>query len=177
MLAIRQQWFCEICRDEDGNLEVGVANKLSSIQALLHIVVKRLEKFELDCSDENIDKKIEAAVDKKMAERFKEKEDKEKRKLNIIISNITESNSTSTEDRKNDDLESVKKVITEIAPGAETQVEAPLRLGAFKVGQNVRPRGLRDTVKSEAAKDEIMKNAYKINMGGDQSIHENLDKP
>lgn len=159
------QWFCEQCREDDSEVSSNIECTLSSIQSLLHTLVKRLDKFETNCSEESLDKKIEAAVEKKMSERFEEKEEKEKRKLNIVISNIPESKCVSLEERKKEDLESVKKLVAEIAPGAEDHIEAPLRLGSFKIGQNVRPRLLKVCSKSEPAKDEIMRNAHKLSRG------------
>jgi len=64
----------------------------------------------------------------------------------------------------------VRDKVNEALPGLGDQIEAPVRLGRFSIGQ--RPRMLRVTAKTENAKKEIMKNASKIK----QTASENRNK-
>ena len=156
------QWFCMHCRDCEDKIVPGVQEALKGIHAMLIELNNRMSKFEGACSEEAIDKKIEQAVERKMKEMIGEKEEQEKRKLNIVISNIPESRAETAGERKEEDLKAVRAKIDELGfDGAlGKEVVDPVRLGRFTIGQ--RPRMLRVTAKTEDAKKYIMQNASSI---------------
>ena len=140
--------------------------KLDLILGLVHTLTERLNAMELNCSVESIDKKIEEAVERKVTEYLEEKDEKESRKLNIVITNVPESKMETPTERKKDDLENIRKLVEKIVPETEEVgkvLENPVRLGQYKVGTNVKPRLLRITVKCEETKANILKRAYKLN--------------
>ena len=59
---------------------------------LFQDMIQRLEKLEGVQTGKSIDDKIEEAVGKKVTELLDEKNEKEKRKLNLIVVNLPESN-------------------------------------------------------------------------------------
>ena len=95
-------------------------------------------------------------VDRKLAEALGEAQDKERRKLNLIITNVKESTKTISIEKQRDDLEQAKALIRQITDLSDEEIEEPVRLG--KEGGN-RPRLLRVKVKSEGKKREIIKKA------------------
>ena len=156
------QWFCTNCRDSEDKIAPGLQETLRGIHSMLVQMNNRMEKFEKACSEEQIDKKIEAAVEKKLNEMIGEKEEKEKRKLNIVISNIPESSAENPEQRQAEDLQKVREKIDELGFEGRLgkQVVNPVRLGRFSVGQ--RPRLLRVSTLKEDDKKYIMQNASQI---------------
>ena len=118
---------------------------------------------------------------KKVTEYLDEKHEKEKRKTNIVITNLPESKKETPEERKQDDLDKVRKIVEKIMPVTETQgieFENPVRLGQFRIGSNVKPRLLKVSVSSEETKNAILRKAYKLNQGttnADERVYINHD--
>ena len=61
-----------------------------------------------------VERKIEEVVERKVKGYMEESEEKEKRKLNIIVCNLPESPAESPEERKNDDQERVRDLVGKI---------------------------------------------------------------
>ena len=94
----------------------------------------RIEHLEnaLTASDCKMERKINDLIDKKKIEEdISELEEKESRKTNIIMVNVSESDKRVNEDRKKDDLNKVKDVLEKIAPGSAQLISNPIRLGQF----------------------------------------------
>ena len=143
-----------------------VEAKLDTLLCLVHTLTQRLVSLESNCSEESIDRKIEDAVEKKVSEYLDEKQEKEKRKSNIVITNLPESKKESPGERKQDDLDRVKEIVQKVLPEVDgSMIENPVRLGQFKIGSNVRPRLVRVSVKTEEMKNKILRKAYKLNQG------------
>ena len=160
------QFTCTSCAPGKGTQRKDpVMTKLDLILRLLDNQEKRLKDME-DATDnlepKALDEKIELAVEKKLNEMAEEQEEKERIRLNLVISNIPESQKKEKEDRRLDDLQTIQKKMDEIAPGStlRNEVYNPIRLGTFEAGKP--PRTIKFTVKSEVAKKFILMNASKI---------------
>ena len=161
------QFTCKTCSPGKGsNRKDPTQTKLDQILRLLENQdkrIKELEKMEQVnqiLTPEGLNKKIEEAVEKKLNEMQEDHEDKEKRRRNIIISNIVECNDNDREIRKQADLKRVKAKLEEIAEGLGNEISDPIRLGRFEAGKP--PRPIKVTVKSERVKGYILANARKI---------------
>ena len=85
--------------------------KIDVLTKLLQDMVERLERLERANGEKSIDDKIEAAVERKMNHMIEETNEKEKRKRNIIVVNLPESNGRTVEERKRDDIERVRQLV------------------------------------------------------------------
>ena len=163
-------WLCPKCRHQDRTeTQDRVETKLDCVLKLLQNLTARMDSMEDNhkaCSTEAIDTKISQAVEKKVEEYLGETQEKEKRKLNIIITNLPESQKDTPEDRRDDDISRVLTFVRKATEGERInleELENPVRLGGIRIGSNVRPRPLKMTVKDETTKMTILRNAFKAN--------------
>ena len=129
---------------------------MNSILKVLTSLHARLDRLE-DTQNENlreVEHKIEEVVGGKVKEYMEQNEEKDKRKLNIIICNLPESPAESPEERQNDDLERVRDLVGKISDVQRNEVNNPVRLGKIQIGTNAKPRLLRMVVKTVEAKKE-----------------------
>lgn len=159
------QWICSKCLK--GKKEVQTKTdaqleKLLDLVPLVHSLKTKLEKIEEGLGMEKLEEKVEEVVDRKLAEALEEQNEIEKRKDNIIIVNMRESDKTSVEERKQDDLAQARTILGKLTKIVDDGLTDPVRLG--KIGGN-RPRMLRVSVKSIEKKKEIIKKAHEINVG------------
>jgi hypothetical protein len=162
-------WLCKKCR-EPGRSEAStrIEAKLDNVLALLANLKSRMDTYEdrhEGCNAEAIEKKIVDTVEKKVEEYMEDMQERAKRKLNIIVSGLPESEKETAEERKTEDRERVRGLVKKIADVPEQEVDEPIRLGSFRIGTNPKPRLLKMTVKTEETKREIMKNVAKLNKG------------
>ena len=160
------QWLCEGCKDMKNpvsEIKSRMEVQLDKILTALESVTERLEKLERIQSADIIEKKIEVVVEQKVAEYMDEMREKEKRKLNIIVANLSESEKDTAEGRKEEDLERVRTMVGRIADVPADHLLEPVRLGKLTIGRNARPRLLKLEVRTEESKREIMKNVYNLN--------------
>ena len=161
-------WQCQKCivggaaRNSDATRTEA---KLDVLTKLLQDMVERLEKLEKANGEKSIDEKIEAAVERKMTHVLEEAKEKEKRKHNIIVVNLPESLERTPEERKREDEERVRELIGKVTDVPRGEIGDPIRLGPIRIGQNPRPRLLRMVVRTEEAKNKIMRNVYALNEG------------
>ena len=104
----------------------------------------------------------------KMNEALIEEKEKEKRKNNIIISNVKESSNKDSGERQRDDRETVTDILRSIVDIEEPEVENVVRLGGKtdKDGKTrQKPRLLKVMFTTEAKKREVMKKARGLNEG------------
>ena len=91
-----------------------------------------------------------------------EREDREKRKLNIVMVNIPESVIEDPKERREDDLKRVTELLGTCTDIEEGDLHDPVRLGELDPKEK-RPRFLRLTVKTSAKKGAIFRNARHLN--------------
>ena len=162
-------WLCTKCRDP-GKTEAAsrIEAKLDNVLKMLAGVMDRMDGFERKhsaCSEEVIEKKIMEAVEVKVDEFMTEMVEKDKRKLNVVIANLPESELETPEERKKEDRDRVRKLVGKIADDVKVdEIDNPVRLGPVRVGTNAKPRLLKMTVKSEETKKKIMRNVSKLNI-------------
>lgn len=153
------QWTCEACGDKEVMVKSQIEAKLDGIFQMLKLLTNRLESVEKD----NIVAKIEETVEIKVREYMQDSEEKEKRKLNIIVANIPESDGGTPEERQNHDRDRVRDLVSKIPDVKTEEVDSPVRLGKFKIGQNVHPRLLRMVVKTVETKKKILQGMHALN--------------
>lgn len=100
-------------------------------------------------------------------ESVKEVEDRERRKCNIVVFNVLESDSKENEDRKSHDIEEMKKILNELK--IDAALLNPVRLGPKKQDQKW-PRPLRLTVESEDIKWSILKESKNLKDSGEEAL-------
>ena len=116
------------------------------------------------CNVEDIKKVIKKEVAEYVEEYVDEIEEKKSRKLNIIVSNLPESKEETADDRRREDRERVRGLISKTMDEVNVEeVDSPVRLGQFRIGTNAKPRLLKMTVKTEETKKKIMKNVASLN--------------
>ena len=77
----------------------------------------------------SLDEKIVEALDRKVTEVLEESKKNEQRKLNIIVSNLPESMVGTVEERRREDSEKVKHLVTKITNIEGGDLRDPIRLG------------------------------------------------
>jgi hypothetical protein len=171
------QWACESCLAGEGEKRGDVEAKLDRLIRLFESVDTRLSRLETSCTGEELEKKIEDTVNKKVNALWEEKIEKEKRELNLIITNIPESEKADRDEKQQDDIKAVKNLVQQICPGLEKEpITEPVRLGRVNAGS--KPRLLKVKVQSHETKKEILKNARHLNRGKAQEnkIYINPDR-
>ena len=103
--------------------------KLDKLVQLFQDIIVRLGKLEGAHTGKSLDEKMEDAVDRKVTEVLEESKEKEQRKLNIIVSNLPESMVGTVEERRREDSEKVKHLVTKITNIEVGDLRDPIRLG------------------------------------------------
>ena len=171
-------WVCPICLDNRGkrdqkieSLEGRIDQLLGVIQKLEDTIILKLEaRVEVKVNkileetvkevEQKLNSKIDGKLESVVVDREEEQE-KDKRKLNVVISNLPESTKDNREDRLADDLERAKNMIGLSVPLDATEISNPIRLGVFKLGSQ--PRRLKVTISTLAKKQAVVRDAWKIN--------------
>ena len=147
-------------------MQVGnVAQKLDSFEEkITNIVDKRIEE-KLDAKFENKFREMKKKLNVQgppTEVTYDEREDREKRKLNIVMVNIPESVIEDPKERREDDLKRVTELLGTCSDIEEGDLHDPVRLGELDPKEK-RPRFLRLTVKTSAKKGTILRNARNLN--------------
>jgi hypothetical protein len=132
--------------------------KIDMIIRIMEGLSGKVHTLESQTSAENLDKKIENIVDKKLAEA----REREKRERNLVFVNIKESAAAAATERKREDIAEVKKVLDKVVQLAEDEIREVFRLG--QVGGN-KPRLLKVVMKDKEKKYEILRKSKDLNQG------------
>jgi hypothetical protein len=128
------------------------------------IMAQKMTMLETGYTGASLDEKIERAVQRKLAEALDERGEIEKRKLNVVVVGVKESEAAKAEDRAKEDVLRVKALIAKIDPNLQDEkIENPVRLGRAP-NKDGKPRLLKIQVGSEEARDNIVRNAWKLNL-------------
>lgn len=161
------QWVCESClkndrkkKNENSKLEEMVSKVLSAITGLSERIA-RLEKSKEDMEnkvEEIIDQKIQVKVDEALGEL----REIEKRKNNVILTNLPESEKETQEEKEE---EEVKKVLNHFENDSnltkeDIQIQKVFRLGKPVPGKR---RLLKVELKNTESKEKVMKAASVLN--------------
>ena len=156
------QWLCNQCKDGERQRRDEKDDKLDFLIKKLEMMEEKLTKLEGGYTGDTLEEKIDKAVERKLAEALDERSEIEKRKLNVIVVGLEESEKGSEKEREEEDMRRLGDMITKIDTELkETDIEDLVRLGK----KNDRPRLIRFKTKTQTAKDKIIKNYYKLNDG------------
>ena len=161
------QWVCNNCKEQSKPIYSHIEAKL---YFLLEIMPKindhqdRIEHLEnaLTVSDPKMQSKISDLIDKRIEEKIFKLEEKESRKNNIIMVNLSKSDKRENEDRKKDDFNKVKEVLEKTSPGSTEQISISIRLGQIT---GKKPRLPKINAGSVEKKLYILKNVTRLNEG------------
>ena len=104
-----------------------------------------------------IEDKVKQVMDESTETAVNEIRERDERKLNLLCFNITESTKDEGEERKKDDLETLKKLLEELQ--VQTHISNPTRLGKKTNGTN---RPLRLTVSTLQERNSLLKASTKL---------------
>ena len=165
------KYYCKTCATvktgegaQNTDLKIQLA-KLTEIMQGMAERMKRMEETQTNVQD--IEKKIEDMVNAKVEDALKEAQEKQQRKLNLVIVNIKESSLPIPAEARVEDTKRVESLLRDIIPEEEEvnlKISNPVRLGKQNAG--TAPRLLRVTVPDEKTKRVILKNAQKLNKPG-----------
>ena len=140
---------------------------MNTMMKMMNTMIERLAKLENKENRNHSDKEIVDIVDVKVNESLSEIHEKEKRKLNLVIVNLPESQGTSAEDFKKNENTKIQKLVKEIVPEKNIQIKNHVRLGQKNIGNKNQPRLLKITVDNEETKKELLSKAANINRNSD----------
>ena len=160
------QYICNPCIDSGKIAADAQSQQDVRIDKLLDLVTKLTAKvadLERGLGGENIQAMVKKMVDEKVEEMMEEKEEIEKRKLNIILVGVPESRHEDAEERKKKDLDAAREILGQLTDMEDDEVKDPIRLGPVTVGK--RPRMMRVTLSREERKQLILRKAPQLNQG------------
>ena len=156
------QWVCDGCLIDKGERRV-LERKIDQLSSLIQTLGEKVVMMEKSFTGEGIEDKIEKMVTKKVDEAMEEREEREKRKFNLVVVNLPESRKTEANERKNEEVNQLKEMVKEICPElGEVDIEDPVRMG--RLGGN-KPRLLKFKVQNDEVKEKVLRNSYKLNRG------------
>ena len=147
-------WFCDYCCTAFPGVKK-VMVQIGSLEDKYTNLEERVDKLEENSQNE---KKIKEFCRKELLEQ----QEIEKRKLNLVVFNVPESEEQSPESKKADDIEKINELLDgPMKLDAEyIQIQNPFRLGALKAGkpnEPQKPRPIKITVDSFDHKNKILK--------------------
>ena len=157
---------CDDCLKDHGN-ELkklkGLEEKLDGLMSLV-LTIKESILEEVDVRiEEKLENKMEQ-IEKKLVERLEQKteeqEERERRKNNIILVQLPESQRELKEERDKDDIKMVHSVLSKVTEIEMVEISNPIRIGP-KRGPNDKPRLLKVTIESQDMKKEILRTYHK----------------
>ena len=186
------QWFCTTCKMRQATLRKANENLRKEIETLqderdelsnlVAKIIERLESLERKLSENQHSGRTmynETKMEEKIAEGIKEHQERERKKPNLIIFGIEESNSEDVEERKNHDKTFCERLIKDVLKVEdETKIEVTVRLGKPKrregteevngnqpstiSGENPKPRPLLVRFENEKMKWSVLSNAKNL---------------
>ena len=171
-------WYCTHCSKGVKRVLTGMA-VLKKRQDMMENEISNLKKDFIKVSD--IDRRVEATAEKvvmiekqvkemdgsidkvietRLKEAAEEKEDKEKRCLNLVLFGIEESGKETPQERIQEDTMNVQDILNRLEISG-CNFDNPVRLGARNV-ESGKIRPLRIKVKDKQAVDEILKKAKNL---------------
>ena len=157
-------WFCDKCNGAAAKIYkmvCAVKVKQDEIETKVDFVTEKVELLE---------NAMEAKMDAKIAELRRDQEEIEKRRTNLIIYEVAESNSPNSGERKRDDEHKVRSIFRKLQV-QEPDVKSVSRLGKKQDG-NVRP--VKVVFGSERNKQAIMNRVKSLRISKQQDDAEVL---
>lgn len=163
------QWFCETCKDNaapnatdesianlNSKMDLLLSKMTSNFQSLTQALNAKADRSELDQVKGELLSDFDNLLSSKIDEKFDEMAERERRKLNITIGGLPETQCSNPETRKTSDLTAVKDALTTI--GAACEIDNIRRVGKFTPNRPT-PRLLIVKMKDNKSKGSALKNA------------------
>ena len=169
-------WFCPQCRNEKATMK-GLENKIDVMLQMMHSLGERLVRAEAGEAPQ-LRQHIQNVV-KEEVKLVMEKEEQDKRLLNLLVVNIPESQKEGIEEKRVQDVKRVNEVLkmTGLTNEEMGEVNNVFRLGR-EPRPNDRPRPIRVSVQKSVTKDKVLRNAREVNKNkaeGETLIYINRD--
>ena len=154
-------WFCDNCLGEVTSIvddpTVDPVNKLLTRISTLETTIQKLEKSlqVVQTGQLSYDENFDEIVERKVREYMDESKEVEKRKMNLVINGIPESNDEDAVIRKEEDRDKVRNLFQTLGVEPTELSDLTGRLG--KVTDRFPSRSLLISVKSTRAKGDVMK--------------------
>ena len=150
-------WFCEYCCTAFPGVKK-VMVQIGSLEDRYSNLEERVDKLEEKAQGNENTESIKEICKREIAEQ----QEIEKRKLNMVVFNVPESELQSTEARSADDLEKINLLLDGPLKldRDDCQVQEPVRLGTYKIAkpnEPQKPRPIKFTVKNFESKNKILK--------------------
>jgi len=165
-------WFCTGCKSAVDDLISKMSVRMDKTDKCIENVSDKmdqvLEKLDDKCSrnvvKEIVDEVVEGKIDSKIEEYMREKEDREKRKCNLMLFNVPESSDESIDQRIIFDRGQAELILDRISEVEEAAlIENPKRMG--KQGNKARP--LRVTLETPAIVTKYVKKGKDLKETGE----------
>ena len=168
-------WLCRNCvtpgvkcMRQDKEIEERCADYLQS-------VTKRIDKLEIDISDKPSKADVESMVDDRIRRSTfrvaNEVEDRDKRRLSLIVHNMPERQDPEPESRQQEDIYTFEQTCSKHLK-SEVTITKAIRLGK-KDPESTKPRPLKVTVQQEQQKMSVLRNTVSLK-DSDDIVAKNL---
>ena len=168
-------YSCDGCLMDHGN-EIKKLNGLEEKLVDLMNIVTNMKESILKEVDSRIEEKLESRmeeIEKNLTERLErkteEQEERDRRKHNIIIVQLPESQNEVKEDREEDDIQAAHSILSKVTSIDVEEISKPVRIGP-KRDQDGKPRLLKVTLGSTEKKEKILRSYNKC-------LNENVKDP
>lgn len=161
-------WYCNGCKRGAKKLMSQIIN-INERQNQVEIHMVEIEKRQ-DSTEQRvqeIENKVDVKIETKMKDNMSELEDRQKRRKNVIISNLDESATGSSDTDKVEDKLKLETFLRDINSIEPTEVQSFFRLGKRSEDK---PRLVKLILKSEESKDTLIQQSIRYNK-------DNHDKP
>ena len=172
-------WFCENCIDDteafvkntnkiDSNMSKTIVDKLDILTAKvdsLSGLTERVSKLEKAIASE--ERALDQVIDMKLENKLKELEDKEKRKENLVLYNVKESENDDVITRIEKEGKKVIAICTYLDINPDCVAKKMYRLGKRVPGKT---RPLKIHIKDDSARNKILSNAKTLKDCPDEKL-------
>jgi hypothetical protein len=161
------RFFCDGCNehvDDDLKSIHDLREKHEALEAKHNTLAAKVHELSNKVKDQspNVDLPVtSASLENVMVEVVSELQDQERRKSNIILSNVRESAATDPTVRKNSDIAKAKEIMGIVCPGLDANVLAAFRLGQQKPGATS-TRLLKVVLDSSTKQQQLVLNAKEL---------------
>ena len=141
----------------------GLENKIDIMLQMMHSLGERLVRAETGDAPQ-LRQHIQNVVKEEVKLVMEEKEEQDKRLLNLLVVNIPESQKEGIEEKRVQDVKRVNEVLkmTGLTNEEMGEVNNVFRLGR-EPRPNDRPRPIRVSVQKSVTKDKVLRNAREVN--------------
>ena len=146
-------WFCDCCCTAFPRVKKVMVH-LGSLEDRYLSLEKRVDKLEEKTKNNETDANVKEICRQEIIEQT----DIEKRKLNLMVFNVPESEEENIEAKKVDDKETIDRILAGPMKLGNLEILQPVRLGKEpKSGDPVKPRPIKFTVENFEQKNKILK--------------------